>query len=319
MDNYIDEYYDIFYGNITSSKYWGYYVIQSLSAHLGLDFEAYSLMFYIIAYLILLITIRRMTDNVNFVLALYSIFPFGVDAIQMKTLMANVVMLLALSFILNKNKSKYNILIFVVLSSVSVAIHFSTIIIMILGIVYCLLDYKEYIKGVLIVSIVALILSLINIYPSILMFISQYITLFDIDYLIKWFEGRMGLGIILIIIEIMLLILSVNFNYRVIKKNNLFDGDRKIELYKHLYVFIWSALVILPIVMYNIVFDRLIRCYAILMYILMAEVVNKKLSLNKLCGWITTSITIVMLYWMDISHVYDITLGAMLKYNSLTN
>lgn len=323
LENYRLEYNFIQEGIFTeeNARYIGFFMIQSIAVWFKLDFLQFLQLFYLICFVVLYVAVRKMTAYVNVVFALFTIFPFGIEVIQMKTFMADCFVLLGLSFLFAeetkiRKKSKYaNFILFIIFLLIAICIHFSAVYFMIVGTIFILSDKRKYKRVITFGSIVGFIMTCFDVFPALLKRVSAIVPGFDFNYIIRWMSGRMHWGIILIILATLMIIFTSQLIFAALCKNFFVQGS----YYKYQIItdFICSVFILLPLIMYDMTFDRLFRVFIILIFILAAEVPTKVRTMKKVYANTGILFMLAVMYWIDISKVYDITLGAILKFNSI--
>ena len=323
LNNYRGEYNNIMSG-IGSSKYIGQYWLTRFCTSMKLSFNQYLYVYYCLFFLILIGAIAKLTANVNVVLSCYMIYSFGIDAIQMKTMLADGVTLIALVFLFNakkkcvlenKKNNKYFYL-FLLFSIIAISIHFINAFFMVVGLYFYFVGYQKYKKYIFVFVSITFVLLYLNILPKIVTFIAQHLSLLDIEYITYWMMRRAqwgwiiptaALGLITIYIE------SINkyaLTYKGRKDNEITEYARK---------FIYSIWAIMPLFLYNATFVRVVRVYVVLVSILYSrcEGIRLKMKKRELGVYLLFFSIIIYLYMYEIQPYYDSTLGAILRYNTL--
>lgn len=106
--NYINGYRFMFnyHGLISEPIYW---LLARISYFAGLDFQGFRYLFFGIAYIVLGIGIWKLAEFPNIIMGLYFLYPFSVDVIQMRGLMANafaIIMVWEIREFVNKGKRR---------------------------------------------------------------------------------------------------------------------------------------------------------------------------------------------------------------------
>lgn len=102
--------YKMFYSGMNTGIEPGYVFLENLGIRFGLSFETFRSIFIVGSYLVLWIAVDRLKLNKNIVFALYSVYPFTYDVIQLRNLLALSLVVLGISFLYTKdkgNKVKY--------------------------------------------------------------------------------------------------------------------------------------------------------------------------------------------------------------------
>lgn len=92
--NYFNGYRYMFdyHGLISEPIYW---LLARISNFIGLDFQGYRYLFFGVAYILLGYAVWKLAEFPNIILGFYFLYPFSMDVIQMRSLMANALVLLA--------------------------------------------------------------------------------------------------------------------------------------------------------------------------------------------------------------------------------
>lgn len=139
----------------------GYGLICSFFSKLGLSFFQYRAFIYIIGTIIILITAKKMTNNVKFVLLSYLLLNMCMDGIQLRSYLVSIVVLGAFPLLLSKKK-KDNV-IFAILCLISTTIHISAIYYIFLLVAAKIKNTKAYFYFMTMMSLLITFLSYIGI------------------------------------------------------------------------------------------------------------------------------------------------------------
>lgn len=83
----------------------GYEQIMKWGGVLGLDFDAFRVIIYSLAYILTWIALGRLGINKNIALGLYALFPFTYDAIQIRFFLSFTIVLFSLPYLMDEKKS----------------------------------------------------------------------------------------------------------------------------------------------------------------------------------------------------------------------
>lgn len=102
--NYINGYDHIlnYNGTISEPLYW---IFNRFFVSLGFDYQQARCVYFGIAFCILAYGIWKMSSMPNRILGLYFLYPFATDVIQVRTLMANAFLILAIYFLSDYNET----------------------------------------------------------------------------------------------------------------------------------------------------------------------------------------------------------------------
>ncbi len=142
--NYLNGYVNIFNynGKISEPFYW---MLARISNFIGLDFLGYRYLFFALALIALGIGIWKLSVFPNVILALYFVYPFTMDVVQMRTMMSNALVLLSIWKIkqyTEESKSKH-LIVSIMLFIIALGFHYSSIAAVI---VYCALLSKDMLR-----------------------------------------------------------------------------------------------------------------------------------------------------------------------------
>lgn len=316
LSNYIYEY--IHAGDASvEMRYLGYSFVIKLFFKTGMSFETYMFCFYTICFGILAWTVGKLTLAVNCVLAFYLIYAYGLDVIQMKSLLSECVVMIAVVFLLKsmnqnitkKSNNKFCILIvYGAITLCAVLIHFSSIYYVMAGTIFIITYSKNnYNKKIFVIAAVASAF----VYGGGIALLLQlgYASgiLGDTAYIQQWGVRKGHLGFIVPVVQIFLMIVASEF--MVDKKNQ----SEQYKLYKD---FLMTILCVIPLLMYDITFNRLLRVYMILLYIMYSLMPQRKrMSINEIIGNGCFFFAILYAFITDLGPVYGTTLGALLRYS----
>lgn len=312
FSNYILEYNNINLG-ISGGRYIGFASVEYFfSKILNMSFENYLVVFYGLAFLLLICSIGILTENINFVLSLYLVFSFGIDSIQMKSLLASVLCILSISITykclnFDKVNKTAGLICSAVIMIAASLIHFAMFY-FILPYIFLILNYNKPNIGNKI--FITTIIGLFFIYNGLLAFVVKFANklglLNDLHYLSSWTTKRTSFGWLLYAIIIIWIILTLLLLSR---------NDEKIKFLK---IYTYTVAFLIPLVSINAVYFRLIRVYFILLYVYITEYKFKtKIYIKECIGYLIFLIAVIMSFMIDIYPAFENTLGALLKNNSL--
>lgn len=300
--------------NTTQYRYRGYTSFIKIFKNLGFDFSEYNCFFYLIAFGLLVIAIRLLTNNINAVLACYMIYPYALDTIQMKSCMADALVLISVSIIVNvksnDNLKHRNFLCFISLISLMLAIsmHFSVVFYFLAFIIYFIGRKQEnlWVKLVIISSFIIIFLES-GALKILIQLANQVGLLSEVDYLMIWTIRSMKLGYLLYVMIICLMFFSISYN-----KRELIQTQKQREIY----IFIVTVILVAPFVYLNGEFSRLLRIYLILIYSIFSNQKSlRNISKERIANGFTCIASVLMLLYLEVLSNYDNVLGALLNNN----
>lgn len=308
-----------------SFRYVGYSGLLKFSTNIGLSWLQYRVVFYIFVFIILVCAIKMLTKNVNIVLALYLVTYYGMDVVQMKSHIADTIAFFAISYVIkyiakDEQLRNWRIILAMALLVLSSFLHFSAVFYIPAFLVFIILyRRKNMTKKMIAIAGVALV----AVYGGIITIVTQYANklglLGDMSYLEGWLHRNTGLGYLLSVAFIAAAILSCNLNNRNENALILVSLDSRQRINILLSRFMLTLLMLVPLLIVNSQFGRLIRVYIL---ILLSYYANKQIrfrasSVRFIAMILSLLITIGFSIYDSSYSFYDTTLGAILKYNSL--
>ncbi len=269
FDVYRNEYLWSAYSKGSDVRYIGFYYVEKFAHSLGFTLNEYLLFMVILSCSIFFIGLIRVTDKPNAALSLFFIYPFGHEAVQTRTFLADSIIVFSLYYLFqNKNENNCfnikNICIYFILAFLASSIHFLAAIYIIVGILYIFLSDKF--REVNIVAVVTIIYLLIvtNILPRMIINLNP-----RIGYYIS---AKTGIGM-LIPIFITIIMYFLNLYIKSIIKYSLHIFHFNLKTYLN---FIDLVIIILPLFCYDVTFTRMLRVFLIVEYIVFSKVLFLK-------------------------------------------
>lgn len=307
------------YNNLAGSlgnRYAGYTMFQKFFYDMRLTFEQYNLAFYLIVLSFLVIAIRILTKNINSVLSYYMIFSYAIDVVQMKSFIADTFSLIGIAIVIKMMSSKdrktsmKTWAIAAICMIIAASMHFVNAFYLILIAIYLIMKNRKNIgKRMFALSVAAILMS----YSSILTIILNYGSLIgivsNIDYLSAYITRSGRFGFLLYAVWILIIIFSCRFN-----REHLLNNNEQSEIS----IFILTSLMIIPLLMLNSEFSRLLRIYMILLYIFYSKVERKRVIMIKnVLNYGAYAGAIAFPFFYIIGNLFEGTLESLLKYNMI--
>ena len=101
--------------------------IMTVSNGWGLEFQTFITIIGLIFLLILFVTAYRLSDNFCLVIALYFLFPFVMDVVQIRFFLASVIIIFGFQFIFKENVSVKDNILWCICVIVAASFHLSAI------------------------------------------------------------------------------------------------------------------------------------------------------------------------------------------------
>ena len=313
--------YTISYRHSSSSefRYFGYSVITNFFFFFLIPYEDYLKIIFVIILVMLYFAVNLITNKPNLVLALFTIFSFGIDAIQIKAFSSEVLSLLSIVIIIkllslnhDEKHRKYLYIIAFALSIAGSLLHYSGIYYVAIEIVYLLIVHRKKIKRSILVILGLFALMLYSgLLPIVLRIGHSVGVISNIDYLSQWVVRKTRFGFIITFIGVFLLLASIAYKG---------DDSSDTPLQSVIREFLFTSVLILPLLIMNWTYDRLLRVYAILLY---AYFANKRIcaiiSFKQVSSILVLLSFVSYMFYIDIFMSYEGTLGAIFKYSLLFN
>ena len=287
---YTNEYKWSAYQIFSDVHYVGYLILEQFGHRLGLTFEQFTVFVGIISIMLFLFGTTKLTSNINVVFALFLIYPFSHEAVQVRTFLANSIIIAALPLILkednkiaDRKKRLINIILFYVLSILACTIHFEAAFYLICVSLMLFLPKKygrSYIFGG---TIILFALIQTGILPTI---VSRFNT--RIAY---WLSGKTGLGIIIPIF----ISLVIWYGMQMVGKCCVAkSSETEKKIFERLLRLSNFIIILIPLFCYDITFNRLWRLFLFVFYIMIANILNYSLKKNTYL-WIIFLMTILFI------------------------
>jgi hypothetical protein len=307
-------YNNIYYGDNLSIEY-GFVLLTSIGRYFNLKYETFVFIISFLSLVLVFYSIKLYTKNINFVIAFYMIYPFVIETVQFRNLIASSVLIFSLKYLLRdgfKNKIKYLILILIA-GSLHQLFY--------LYIIFLLIKLKNKKKVIISLIIVVIVISLIiflngNQVP----FLNQ-LTIISEGKLERYFSIPLRYGFLvnwsINSIYVLLIYLSKLF----MEKYN--DSYNKNEINFYVLSIFWiNVLTILffPLYMLNVNFYRLYRNISLINYIVFAIVIDaiikKKIYKLRLFKYFSLfSILIIIMFYYDVIPSFERVFRAIMENN----
>lgn len=301
-------------------RYIGYSFFIHFFGSRGFSYSMYLKVVFVLLIAIMFIAIRLLTDKPNAVLALFAIFPFAMDVVQVKAFYSEALAFLAVAIlirIMSENETvKINLKLIAALGIgiLSVLFHFSSIYYLIAGAMFCLIkDRKKLNSRVFIASVVTLFIIYTGCLSVILKVFNKIGLISNMGYLERYFEKSTRFGFLVTFVGVFLIIGAC-----LLSEEPEDTSDPVMKRQSLLRSFILTIYMVLPLLMVNISFDRLVRVYMMLMYIFFVNQPKTiDVNLKKTLSYVMFIGSIVFFFVFDIYSFYEGTLKAILDYSEL--
>lgn len=262
--------YELIYNGYYPNHEIGFMKLISLFKYYNLSYQIFLIIVSFIGLLFLKIIIKQYTININYVIALYFIYPFFLDITQIRNFIAMIIFLFSIKYL--NNSHKYNIIKYILCILLASIFHYSFLFYFIL-----LLTKIKKIKNLYFIILptvfMLMFISYTNLHYKVLSLI------FNNDKVLLWFTYRAKIGFIIpIVLQIfslffILIIYNNNFIHVKTKLSDMFNFIYIQNIYKVNII----MLLLIPLYIFNMTFFRLYRNILILNYIVVA---NSKFNIN---------------------------------------
>mgnify|MGYP004531558479 CR=1 FL=1 len=259
------------YQKPTEVQYAGYLLIEKLAHHLGFSFQNYVLAVAIISGVLFYVGLRQLTPNVNFALSIFLVYPFGHEMIQMRTFMADAVMISILPVILRSDKTNLKSKLgktaaVLIVGLIASSIHFEAIFCMIFLTASIWINSGTSRKVLPAITVVMLGLAIGNVFPLLLNRFNARIA--------YWLSSKASIGMIVPILITLYIWWMENIAS---KKAIALSHDLKSKIfYKNCCVFGQYIVLMVPFFIYDMTFNRVWRVFLVLMYAVISRTVTKE-------------------------------------------
>jgi len=269
--------YNLIYDGHYPNHEFGFMLLVNLFSNLGFTYQQFLISISLICYLILFRIINKYTIGTNYVIALYFIFPFMLDVVQIRNFIAMTIILLGIQYLLSDKKRATIKYIVAVLAASS--IHYTSLFYLIL-VFARFKSWKKLLLTFSMISIVGATIAYTNIIPSAMGII------FESDKVTNWFQGRTRFGFLIPIIFQLIsfgFVYYSHYKYRKTEQkkendNNVYPNDRfkNVDVHQNKLLEIVFRinivlLIAIPFYIFNVSFFRLFRNVLLLNYIVVTN------------------------------------------------
>ena len=244
----------------------GYQVLQTIAHSAGLNFETFRVCVLLLSFVLMYFGLKKLQVGINVPFSLYAIYPFTMDVIQYRNMLAISIIIFSLHYLLKpgkKNTVKYIIGVLVAFS-----IH-------VLSIVYLLLliaNYKSEKKTrrqlIIVLFAASIIFSIVmKMFTGVKILVTSYLFFFNSDKATVYSRGIINWGFLYFWLMHLGFVASAYFLKDSVSEDLCGNLDDNNLLPKH---FIWYDLVIactLPLCLININFYRIYRNLLLFNYV----------------------------------------------------
>lgn len=278
----------------------GWNLLMNFLINREISFKTFLLIMAIMSVTLMLIAIYKLSLGIGryitFTISLFLVYPFGHEAAQMRTFIVDAIVLIAVSFLLKLENStkKYiiNYLIYFILVLIASTFHSLAYYFIVVGIIYILLKpFKHDLKFILIGSIGLSVLISTGILSSVVI---SFLNTSKLDHWLSDSNISMGKLIPISITIAIWLILSVEVKELDLDCINLGINRQYLDNIQH---YMNTILLLIPLLTYDITFNRFWRVYLILLYLMTGLFLYKKNSnYKKMIVGIAFFLLVILIY-----------------------
>lgn len=286
---YQNEYINSVYQSFSDVHYVGFLIIEKIAHSANLTFEQFTIIVGILSTALMYSGIKKLTTNVNVVLALSMIYPFSHEVVQVRTHLANSIIIFALPLLLKKTFNKKDnkgirIIKFYLLAILACTFHFE-VAFYVVCITLMLFLPEKYSKFFIFGgSIALLILIKTGILPAL-------ITKFN-SRIAFWLSGKTGLGIVIPIFITLVIWFGMQIAGQLCLKKS--DNSDEHIMYKRILRISDYIIFTLPLYCYDITFNRLWRVFLVLFFVMISKIITVRLNRNQRL-WLFCVITVLFI------------------------
>ena len=262
--------YKLAYDSLSEYSDIGYSILVSIFHYLGIKYQIFLSFFSLVALSLLSSTIKKFTDKPIWVFALYIIFPFFFDIVQIRNFMALSIMIFALRYLVEFSWKNFSLYIL----SIAVASTFHTVALVYILFVICYMEHYKTVANIsvwlaVIGSIMVSFLSRLVQNPLIASFISSF------NPRILYYISDISLDNNTILLYVLYVLIPCFLSYRLYYKyekkqeqyNTTFTNDRFFTMLSKVCIL---SLAFIPIIIIDPtlfrVFRNVIVCFYLLFY-----------------------------------------------------
>lgn len=250
--------------------YLGYYYLERFEIRNGIPFETHLRIMAVLSVMLYHMGISKMTDNINIVYALFLIYPFAHETVQTRTFLSDALIISVLPLLLREHSSikekRRDYIMFFVVASIAMSMHFLAAIYVAFAILYIVLPQKNNIFKIGIGIAVVYILIEINILPKLLVGLNNRIA--------YWLSAKTGIGVVIPIGITLGMWYLTRYTLGLMDKLHI-ENVRNISIYD-IQKFNDYVLFLIPLFAYDITFNRLWRIFLIIQYVCISKLLYRK-------------------------------------------
>lgn len=300
------------YGSLTSGSLYG--IVSNFFHVRGLDFISMNLVLNFVTIIVIYLITRRHTDNRNFALSLFIIFPMFDFIIQKRAFVAVPFILLALDSLNSENKWKY--IYSIAFTFIASQIHTSSFFFFLIIALYFVYEkvlkkqkkYHNKFYKIILILVAILYFSLSSI-PGL---VEQFAGAGRTELYLS--EGTISLSSALAWIGIHIIFVLLHF---IIHKNNKETPEKDRKFGDFVLTINIASMILLPLYLYESVFFRLFKVILILNYMNISSMIisEDKMSRIKTAVYVLFIFMIFMLIYVWTGLGFDVLIAPLFENN----
>lgn len=298
-------------------------ILCKIGNYFDISYRVFIAIYSIIPVTLMAIAFRKLTKNSNLVVGLYMLFPFLLDAVQIRHFMAISIILFGIQFLITENKK--DIWKYLICNIIAIGFHY----IAAFCLLFILVKFFEN-KKILFFCITLDILLIVFIVSGLgVSILSNILPSEKVQAYFLSTEYRPSNWVI--IMAMCLQAMTVVYAYILANvwheryDNDIYqnEGNKNIEKEKNTIELILKinnlSLLLIPTFIFNIQLYRISRTILILNYIMLGITFGKKNRKDDIVILLVTAIVIVCFFYLRViqNNVFDTTAGALVNYNYL--
>lgn len=298
----LQAYKNIYYGDNRSIEL-GFVLLTKLFRNMNISFEAFVAIISFFCLVMTFTTIKLYTKNLNLVMGLYMIYPFVIDAIQLRNFIATSIVIFSIRYLLRNNlKNKLKYVFFIILAGMMHQLFFFYLL-------FLLIDIKKRntkIKVIVGSSLLFSVLVFLN--GNSIPLLDQILPISPEKYR-RYFSTKLRYGFLINWSFNLLYLFLINLSKKRVSQNKNELDVSNIERYITLVFWINVVTVVFfPLYMLNVNFYRLYRNISLINYSVYAIAIDIIVG-NKGKGWALLKFMSIILFSVLLLFVYDIGPG----------
>lgn len=282
---------------------------------LGLNYQSFLCIFYAIVFLLIYLSLRKISNNKALVISCYAIFPLCLDTVQIRHFMAVALLLYGFACLVEDKNNKGE-KIYLLFNILAMGFHYSAgfFLPVFLAKKY---NYKKFLKPLIIVVVIIYLLILTNTFVKILsIFLPE-------DKIYFYFISDMWKnninGVIFFSIVQLVVLFALKLTKFICNVNVKEYGEKYLKVLDYAIFANTLLIYVLPIYIYTTELVRVFRMFIIVDYIAITNILRKKMIKNDIYIYCILICLITFLYYCLVVKVgvYDKTLMSIFVYNNL--